>query len=953
MIIKKYCVGLIAIVSIFSSAYAQVQKSVVIEIIPTPLVYQKENNLYRRICVNLQNPLQGKAKLIATVNGLVTNHTLKGKSRNHFFDIKVPDTHAHKLYCVITNNTITLKKEIIIKAVRPWIIFCAPFTHVDIGFTQSQRNIRLQNLKNLDIALNLVEETKHYGKARFKLFTEVSWAVIEYLEDPSIPQENKNKLIAALKRGDYELGAFLISHQNRFMSPEAIIASLQTTYSIAQRYSIPISTACIHDVMDFSKVTKILCANNIPYLLIGPNDSRYIVPPLFYLTSHDGSAQVLVWHSVGLNGYGENFDLNMRLSLPFEEEKFMNMENAVGLHLAQIEEGYPTSEITKYFDYEGKRWNYPFDAYLLPYYPAQGGDNQPQNIVPSEIVKAWNKKFVYPKMIIATPAQFFQYVSERYANTIPRIKGEMPAFWGEQIYLDFIQVDPQRLLIEYAFAKGMYNAGSSILDDAIRGKGGRADFNDAWMAGYKAIILNNDHNPRPVPFGKTHYTSDDVKEWMDTRNQWVKLPYELLQKEYANNTVSDSPVAWEEVKGKENIYTVENTYYRTTIDIKRGIISKLYDKDLKKEWIRNNTEFGFNQYVQGVRGENAAKRNYFTTITGFSDPTVAIYKNPNNDYKIIIKGKVHEYYKGMELLSEFLKKSFDVKLPPWFLKCVYYVYQFFTPSLSLTQEIIIPSKEKKIELVQQFTGTQPQIAEHYFVYPLDVRELYYDTGYTPLKWGSVNSGGDCIPAAKNIAPFKSINDTLYPFQWMYGIPPSFHFDTFVMAKEGNYYAVFTSPDAKAIIPEISYSRDDYGFYHCCIGWTLWGRLGLGRSLDKKAVFRSVFTSFAADTKHKAMYYAYKQAFKELGYTAPQSITISNSNIIVVWVYPVSNKKIICGLFETSGLKQEGKLEIATQRIKQVYFSTCEGANIRNIGKTLPISLTLQPHQLTFIALELN
>lgn len=921
-----------------------------VAITPTPLVYKKGTLLYRRVQVVFpgKETIQ-KLTIRTSVDGSISTMHTDNPDTSIFLDIKVPDLNTHKAVFTMQCDTTTVKKKITIPAVKPWKIYCVPFTHVDIGFTQSQKNIRIQNYKNIDIELELVEKTKHYGKnASFKLFTEVSWAVQEYLSDATIEQDKKQKLIKALQEGDFELGAFLISHQNRFMSPDAIIASLQSTFNIAKKYNVTIHTACIHDVMDFSKVTKILCANDIPYLLVGPNDTRYVLPPLFYGVSPDTSANVLVWHSAGLNGYGENFDLAMRLKLPFDEQAFTTMENSIALHLAQLEKGYPTAEIKQYFDYGNAHWDYPYDAYLLPYYPAQGGDNQPQNIVPSEIAREWNKKMINPQIIIATPSQFFDYVRSRYNSVIPRIKGEMAPFWGEQIYLDFIQADPQRLLISYMFDRGMYQLASTVVDAMVHDKPIDDSFHSIAESAYKAILLNNDHNPRPVPFGKTHYTSDDVKDWMNTRSEWVKLPQILMHKAGYSEAFHDGR-SWEKIKYKKNIIIIDSHFYRVTIDQKKGRITGVYDKELQKEWIRNNAQYGFNQYVQTVRGENGARRDYYQCIEGFKSPDVLVYRY-HDDYRIIIEGTVKEYYKGMELIADFLDKSFHVSLPPWLLKVVYFFYQFFTPSLTLTQEIVLPADEKKIELIQTFSGSQPQIAEHCFAYPLTSDALYYDAAFTPLRWESIYNGGNIIPAAKNTAPFKSINDTLYPFQWMYGLPPSFHCDAFTMVRDDAMYAVFMTKDSKAIVPESSYSRDSNGFYHCCIGWTLWGKVGLGQSLKDKTVFRSTFTTFSADSITYALAKAYDKSFHEYG-TISSPVTVSNSAIAVVWIYPITNKKFTVGLFETAGQSQSTHIRVKSIQPIAVYYSTCYGERKGDVAdKQL---LSLKPHELRFVTIEIQ
>ncbi len=933
-----------AIFVIISCSYA-IATTFNATIYPTPLVYKHKEFYCQRIIIQADQEFEGQ--IIASLDGVVTKKNTGSKVKEISIDCyrRIITQPSHLDVTIKNNNTIITKKTLTIPPVKLWKIYCVPFTHVDIGFTQSQKNIRTQNIKNIDTALAIIEKTQLYPKgSSFKMFTEVSWPIQEYLYDESIKQEKKIKLITALKRGQLEPGAFIISHQNRFLTPEAIVASLHTTFTAARPFNIPVKTACIHDVMDFSKLTKVLYANSIPYVLIGPNDARYIVPPLFYLASPDGSASVLVWHSVGLNGYGENFDLAMRLSVPFDKRAFEKMENHIALHFAQLEKGYPTANILQYYDYNGRHWDYPYDAYLLPFYPAEGGDNQPQNTVPSEIAKQWNETFINPKIVIATPSQFFDYVQSKYHSSIPRLKGEMTPFWGEQIYLDFIQVDPQRLASEYAFTRGIFRQAIKSIAQPHESDN-LSVFLQQYLAAYKAILLNSDHNPRPVPFGKTHYTPDDVKDWMKTRDEWAKVPASILKKWNYYEQMDEH--TWQKVEYGKGPIVIENPFYSVTIAPEKGEIVSIVDKETNKEWVRADS-YGFNAYLQVVRGENGALRNYFAWQKGYSSTEISLFSH-RGDYKVVIEGKVQQYYRGLELLSDFLHSAFGVSLPPWLLKAVYFFYQLFTPSLSLTQEIIIPHNQKHIECIQRFSGSQPQVSEHVFSYPLEGKTIFYDSAFTPLQWGSSLEGGDSIPAARNIAPFKSINDTLYPFQWMHGLPPSFHCDYFVMAKDGNHYAVFVPLDSKAIIPENAYDTTKKGFYHCCIGWTLWGKLGLGRSLEGETVFRSVFTSFKADTHNMACMKAYQKSFEVSGMDVSRFIEVKNPAIRPVWLFPHSTSRLTVGLFEVSGTSQRSYVYCSSKSIKRAYYSTSDGIRLKDLN--VPLMVTMYPYELKFITIE--
>ncbi|MCX8123869.1 MAG: hypothetical protein N3F66_06855 [Spirochaetes bacterium] len=944
-----YCKILCVLIAIgfYTGAFADTP----ISITPTPLVYKYRSTYMQRFIIESHQEYDGE--IVITIDGNVTKTKITQKTKFIAVDCKrdLVGSFSNVKLVLRKNGVIAAQHSITIPPVKNWKIYCVPFAHIDIGFTQSQKNIQKQNLQNVETHLELCKKTQRYPQnSQFKLFTEVSWPVIEYLNAKEIPQERKNALIVQLKKGNFELGAFVISHQNRFMSPYALLASLQHTLKIAHAHSIPVKTACIHDVMDFSKLPKVLYANNIPYCMIGPNDSRYKVPPLFYLASPDKSAKILVWHTVGLNGYGENFDLNMRLTLPFNDEKFTLMENSIARHLAQLEKGYPTEEILRYYDYNQAHWNYPYDAYLLPYYPSEGGDNQPQTITPSEIAKRWNEKFINPKIIIATPKEFFEYVAEKYTGQIPLLQGELPPFWGEQIYLDFIQVDPERLSINYWYDTEVFMRGVDMVQLILRGNPVESSKHiDQILDGYMAIILNNDHNPRPVPFGKTHYTSQDVKDWMHTRNRWVYTPLGTLKDAKYPEHSHKAQGEWTLLPVHTNPVTLDNAFYRILFDTSKGCIVSIFDKQLQKEWVNAKHQYGFNQYVIGVRGENVAQRNYFETIQGFKKVTSTLYTNSNNDYRIVVEGSERSYYKGMDVLSQFLHNAFGVKLPPFLLKIAYFFYQLFTPSLSLTQEIIIPAQQKRIDFVQHFTGTAPQIAEHYISYPVAAEELLYDSAFSVVKWGSNETESTLIPAVKNVAPFRSINDTLFPFQWMHGVPSSFHCDGFVMHKDRLHYAVFIPHNSKAIVPD----KNSNAFYHCCIGWSLWGTVGLGRNLPETIAFKSTFTSFTAKTKNEAIATAYNFSFDQLGFNRPVTFETHNANVRVIYNQPVARNKVVIGVFELSGTTQTAQLRVNTKRALHAYYSDINGKKIKPAKLfNTSISVRLNPHQLSFITLEL-
>ena len=906
-----------------------------------------------------------------------------GKTEEQSFSFQNPATEVSvfvpacpKEKCQTTIRLMDVNKNIIaekgfdLAPVRAWKIYLVPFTHIDIGFTQSQKNVLAQNIRNLQTELGLIDQTKSYPEnSRFKLFTEVSWALDEFFQSREISDEEKARLRRAISEKQIEPGAFYISHQNKFMPAEAIYASVLPGLKIAEDAQVQLKTACIHDVFDFSNVVKPLSGAGVKYLMVGPNDARYAVPPLFYLLPPVGDEKVLVWHTTGLNGYDENSDLKMKLTLPIQDSDFAEMERLISRHLKGLEQGYPTKALSEYYDYFGASWPYPFDAFLLPFYPAQGGDNQPQNIVPSEIAKKWNEKWLSPKIIVSVPGEFFEYVEKNNQKDIPQIRGEMAGFWGEQIFLDLMQVDPNKESKQLYFEHQAVYSGATLADKFLAGE---KIFNPMPLLanGYKPMILNNDHNPRPVPFGQTKYTSENVNEWKQTRADWIEEMVKAGDSVYeqACNCKSAGPsqkAEQQEIEPAKAYQTgedffLENKFYKLQVDGKTGGIKSLIDKELGKELVNPNSKYQLNQYLVAVRGEDAGLRDYIKVKPGFKSVKIEIGEPHHGVASLMIKGKMDRSVSGAEALAKFVQKAFGFKVPTAAVKVLAkYLIKEGRP-IELTQMIALVPMTKRIEFVQLFYFNMPQIAEHIFAYPINVPSsapVEYDSGYNLLNFtaGPPLGNGDIIPAAKNIKDFPSINFSLAPFQWMQGMPPDLTFNNYVMMRNDDLAVVFTSQDSKAIIPgpiEHDPEKGPFGgeFYHLALGWTLWGKLGLGADLSSP-MFSSALTSFAAKTDSEAR----EKAFAFSHYKQPDRVKIKPSSVKIVFAWPESDSVLILRLWETSGQRTETTIRFdSSKKIKAAYLARSDGKALSRLPFDPDgFAASMQPGEVKTIRLEFS
>lgn len=453
---------------------------------------------------------------------------------------------------------------------RQWTLFMVPFCHVDIGYSNTQDDVLKLHKLNLDGktnrkcekvgVLDLIEQTEDYPEnSRFKFTSECSWPVYEFLNDDNIPQERKEKLVHHMQKGDIEVCAFLIGHTNRFMGPEMLLRSTSFACEVLkQRYNIPVTSAMLNDVGDASGIVPALSSSGVNYFFYGPNSLHYTLPPLFYLKSPSGGDEkILVWLPPGMYGYGENTDLGLRPPpplLPFfphnPDAPLPDYETKIFKLLHWLENnGTPLEGSKKKKNWGGLQFDYPYDAYLIPYYPAHAGDNGHQDRTPSDIAKRWNEKHDNPKMKIATLSEFYRHLEENYGEGIPEHRLDFTGFWGEQMFFPMHHIDAKKMPAIRNFEKRILGAEKfySFLKTANKGL---LPLNDRMQDAFMKAILMTDHNPCPVSFsGNKHpsnssgipYTEKDVHIWKETKQAWLdelEESTQLLARSAAENLSS-------------------------------------------------------------------------------------------------------------------------------------------------------------------------------------------------------------------------------------------------------------------------------------------------------------------------------------------------------------------------------------------------------------------------------
>jgi len=366
-------------------------------------VERRDDRLVQPLVVALDYPYATPIDAVLRVERQESKHVrLKFGSQSVAFSVpavaaprplKVAIDYAGQL---VAEHTATLQP------VRKWLVYLLPHSHIDIGYTHLQTEVKRKQWSNLEKALELCAKTASYPLgARFRWNAEVLWAVDSYLREA--PAKKQQRLIEAIRAGQVELDGLYGNELTGLCRPEELLRLMQWGITIGRRCGVKVESAMISDVPGLTWGTVASCAQaGINYFSLGNNfmDGGRTMPAWedkpFYWLAPDGRQKILCW--LPYLGYA------------FGHVHRRDAETVIPAHLADLErKGYP-------YDITYLRWNV-------------GGDNGPPDETIADVVKNWNATHVYPKLVIATTSEVFRAFEKRYAARIPVVSGDFTPYW--------------------------------------------------------------------------------------------------------------------------------------------------------------------------------------------------------------------------------------------------------------------------------------------------------------------------------------------------------------------------------------------------------------------------------------------------------------------------------------------------------------------------------------------
>ncbi|BCM91243.1 hypothetical protein IAD21_03109 [Abditibacteriota bacterium] len=377
---------------------------VAVETPPFLVRNQKTDALQQPLTVRVQNfgpattaklRMNGESQVVPVTAGLSKINFLTPETR------KTKQTHLS----LEVDGKSASDVPVTLRPIKHWTVYLLPHSHVDIGYTQLQEEVRRKQIANLQEALELIKSSKNYPTdAQFKWNIEVLWPIQDYLRDATPAQ--RQEFFDAVRSGKLILNAYYGNLLTGLCSSEELLRAMTPSLRVAKEAGVPLNAAMQDDTPGYTwgNVTALSQAG-IKYFSPGPNNFDRMGSTLirwhdkpFYWVSPSGKSKVLFWMPYG--GYALGTVLSSNLP-PFIPGYLNELEGA----------------------------NYPYDITYLRW--CVNGDNGSPDKALSDTVRDWNATHAYPHLVIAATSEPFVALEKRYGKKIPSYRGDFTPYWED------------------------------------------------------------------------------------------------------------------------------------------------------------------------------------------------------------------------------------------------------------------------------------------------------------------------------------------------------------------------------------------------------------------------------------------------------------------------------------------------------------------------------------------
>lgn len=358
-------------------------------------------------------------------------------------------------------------------------LFVAASTHTDIGYTDLQEKCMELHVNNAMQSLDAAKSDPGF-KYNLEVFAQADW--IKELRPDMVPAMEQ-----AIRGRTLGLTALYLNMLTGMCSGEEMMWLLRPAQRYGRSLGVPVEMASLNDVpTSVGTLPMFFRAAGVKYFAEAINEDR---GPVFKHADPEMIQSPFWWEAPD----------GSRLLTTFTRTYFQVSQIRMQASLADMEATLP--KFLKTFTRE----DYPCDAVFI-----NGGfvDNTIMTPRYAEVAAEWNRTWDFPKVILATPDEYFRYVEENFGNALPVYRGDMGVFWEDGAASSAAET----AMVRWAKA----NLSAAEKWGAIASAKGHCESNlDTYAAAWKEILYYDEHT-----WGSAVSISDPNNP--QTSGQWAR-----------------------------------------------------------------------------------------------------------------------------------------------------------------------------------------------------------------------------------------------------------------------------------------------------------------------------------------------------------------------------------------------------------------------------------------------
>jgi hypothetical protein len=569
---------------------------------------------------------------------------------DHRVEFEVPEFGPHtKGEVTVSLGGHTKRSPVVLEPAKKWNLFIVPHTHLDVGYTDYQAKVAEAQSRALDEAIQLIHD-----HPAFRFSPDGFWCVRQFMAGRS--EDERQRLFRMVEQKKIFVPSVEASLLTGFPGLETLLRSLYPGFEFNHDHGGDGDYANITDVPSYSwSYASVLAAAGLKYFAAGSDNYR--APVLLQGRLHERSpfwwegpdgGRILMWYSRHYHQVLTLFGIPPQIaggrdSLPRFLQIYSHPEyksDAVVVYGTQVENTDLFPQQATLAEEWNKIYAYPHLSYsgfseALRYIANQFGDSIP--VVRGDGGPYWEDGIISTARSAALERETEQraLAAEKFSTLSslvnPRIQPKDEALkrlWHNMVLYDEhtwgaagSESNPksQETVAQWSVKEG-YAAQAKKDVDYVLGRGMAALADYIYDPQGTLLVFN------PLSWQRSGLVEMDLDKGLELVDRVTRhtVPYEVLStgpayrrvrflaqnvpsvgyKAYALKQSTVEP----EVPQALSEGTLENQYYKVTLDPDGGGVKSIYDKELNQELVNASSPYAFDQYLYVTGADQTPNR---------------------------------------------------------------------------------------------------------------------------------------------------------------------------------------------------------------------------------------------------------------------------------------------------------------------------------------------------------